>query len=526
MESITPFDGGRYLLLAGTPITPVGSTEPFYRAILVVGEEHRLVNIFDATAFEPRVAAHGVPGDFIPHVVGGAAAAPRFFVGCRQVRRMALKVLEFDGEVAFPIAEDFGRLPLALSPDGRLLLTQSFSELRVFEVDDSALRPLEAVFPWPDFIPQALATADGWWVPRDGRLVLHDLETLEVRRTHDVRFHKSAHVRLSGALENPRAVLYTERKAFLMDLESGEAQPLDFPLEESPSFDAVSMAAWGDNVVAVSKGQLAFVDTAGHWQPGSACFHHGHTPPEQASGIHSVPSVFVGPPGWLYRLVDSQMYWDDTVTFLGLEKVDADAPSSPEPASPEPSSPEPLEPTDLDHPLARQLDELLAAFQAKGIDPTANLRPGLGEQDLVALLAPLPFQTPEAVRILFRWRNGHRDPMATPDRLLWFRDCPLLSLEEAIEVRDSLLAFGAYGDLENTLPFAGMDGVYLGVLCAGPQVGRVYTMGEDFEPYFLSLESLLLTCLDWVRDPTYDAEVLAPEDEMTAWQRHNPGLMD
>ncbi len=190
--------------------------------------------------------------------------------------------------------------------------------------------------------------------------------------------------------------------------------------------------------------------------------------------------------------------------------------------------------------LAERLDALLNAYRSAGVDPSSNLQPGLPDSEIDAIVSEEGLALPEPVRELYRWRNGNADPYAESSELFWFRDQPFLSLEDAMaartDVQGFMSAYAAAGveapvDAANLIPIAAFEGQFY-VVPGGNGLGElptshpVITVGESLEVHFLSIASMIETCIDWASDPTLDAEDMTVEDEDAAWDRHNPGVFD
>lgn len=190
--------------------------------------------------------------------------------------------------------------------------------------------------------------------------------------------------------------------------------------------------------------------------------------------------------------------------------------------------------------IADRLDTLLGSFRSKGIDPGQNLKPGLSEAELDGHAARLKLVLPPAVRDLYAWRNGLADPYAENDRQFVFRDQSFLSLDDAEEaiahIRGFLSAYASAGldlpvDPDALLPIAALEGQFYAVptgegLAGLPGPHPVILLGEEMAVHFFSIESMIETCIDWVNDPSFDAEDFEVEDDETAWERHNPGALD
>lgn len=189
--------------------------------------------------------------------------------------------------------------------------------------------------------------------------------------------------------------------------------------------------------------------------------------------------------------------------------------------------------------IGRKLDQLLRSLQAKGLDPANNLRPGASDLILNAHAKCSAMPLPRGLEELYKWRNGSVDPNADVEELLMFRDMAFLSLEDGLEARRQvnsfLQAFSTNGAgpiaKDEFFPIAAMEGQYY-VLALGNHEYRnlaehpVVYIGEGIEPHFLSIETMIETCIAWVMDPSYTAETLQPDDELDAWQRLNPGVLE
>ena len=60
-------------------------------------------------------------------------------------------------------------------------------------------------------------------------------------------------------------------------------------------------------------------------------------------------------------------------------------------------------------PVPSLLNALLDAAQAGGANVGAELNPGLEQNELLDLLAPLKLQVPQSFMEMYRWRNGCKD---------------------------------------------------------------------------------------------------------------------
>lgn len=188
--------------------------------------------------------------------------------------------------------------------------------------------------------------------------------------------------------------------------------------------------------------------------------------------------------------------------------------------------------------LEQKLDRLVDAFESHGVRVRSNLRPGASEAQLDSLSRELGVMLPDQFRALYTWRNGHVDQ--TSDNLLAFRDNIFIGLEAIGEVHETVVStysrrpgddetasFGV--DPEQCVPFAEFMGAAYLVAC-GPQSltkrdpHPVLSAYHGVDLFYYSIESMVDTCIDWVEQPDYMPEFREAPDELTIWQRHNPGI--
>ncbi len=177
----------------------------------------------------------------------------------------------------------------------------------------------------------------------------------------------------------------------------------------------------------------------------------------------------------------------------------------------------------------RKLDRLVAAFEKHGIAVSDNLRPGASDDELDKLAEQLGVRIPDDVRALFKWRNGHHDPEA--EHVLRFRDNTFLSLDQVPFIYNDMIEF--YGDLSDevdlskSIPIAEFMGSTYAVAAGGQALTRsrypVVGVFQGVGPYYLSVESMIDTCIAWVEQPNYSKSGPTP-NEMEIWKRHNPGI--
>ncbi len=190
--------------------------------------------------------------------------------------------------------------------------------------------------------------------------------------------------------------------------------------------------------------------------------------------------------------------------------------------------------------LAALLDELVGALEVKGHHVRQHLQPGLSRSRLLEKTAALPFAFPEDLMALYMWRNGQPEAAAWDADALCFRDNTFISVERALDayVRqykeaepwDSLDRYGVA--LHSCFPFAAFEGAQYVIVC-GPhrlktaEPSPIVSIFHGIDLYFYSLQSMVSTCIAWVRDPHWTKEShlgLREDIEMKIWQEHNPGI--
>jgi hypothetical protein len=184
------------------------------------------------------------------------------------------------------------------------------------------------------------------------------------------------------------------------------------------------------------------------------------------------------------------------------------------------------------------LDQLRAAFIAKGQDVDSSLQPGLSRAEILEKTRMLGFPFPEELIQLYTWRNGQSER----GRMSFsFRDNLFINLDRALAEYVELagcsaeLNFEEHGfHLKQSFPFAAFDGSWHVLVCAphrlnSPHERPVVNVFHDVCLFFHSFESMLRTCVDWVRDPhwtTGSGLGLSEDVEMMIWKRHNPGIFE
>ena len=188
---------------------------------------------------------------------------------------------------------------------------------------------------------------------------------------------------------------------------------------------------------------------------------------------------------------------------------------------------------------------LLAAYRAKGRDPSSDLLPPASHAELLEVSAWFPAALPDPLLELYSWHNGQpKDAWDTePERIFWFRDMQFTSLERAaLEYRSLMESYGADDywneakgvSLRSCFPFAAFNGGWYVVPCAGQRLDPrhslpVISVFQGVDIHFYSLSQMLDTCIEWREASTWnDRELwyLDEADENRIWRKHNPGIFE
>lgn len=190
--------------------------------------------------------------------------------------------------------------------------------------------------------------------------------------------------------------------------------------------------------------------------------------------------------------------------------------------------------------LHRLLGELQEAYEEKDLHVSNSLLPPVSESELQARCDWFEGKFPPELVALYSWRGGqHSGPwdLADDDYPFWFRDCAFSSIDTAkIEYRRIMDSYGidpeSYDLLKHCFPFAEFNGGWM-VMPTEPQrldvrfPRPVISVMEGIDVFFYSVESMVETCIDWVREPSYDRNSgLTDEVELEIWRRHNPGIFE
>jgi hypothetical protein len=185
------------------------------------------------------------------------------------------------------------------------------------------------------------------------------------------------------------------------------------------------------------------------------------------------------------------------------------------------------------------LDELRLAMRERGRDVDRHLKPRLSREELLEQTQPLGLTVPEELVELYEWRNGQGEDAEMSQDALIFRDNKFVDVAGALREypliqeywgppEPDTLEFGF--DLRESFPFATYMGSSYVLVCgehtlASPHPHPVVNVFQGVELFFHSLETMLRTCIDWVRHPAWGTDSDLPEDvELEIWLRHNPGL--
>lgn len=190
--------------------------------------------------------------------------------------------------------------------------------------------------------------------------------------------------------------------------------------------------------------------------------------------------------------------------------------------------------------ITELLEELRVAHLERGCAVDRHLQPGLPRDELLRRTRSLGFTPPDDLVELYAWRNGQdADAEMSADAMV-FRDQKFVDVAGAL--REYPLIQEHYapeegmipGDFEvaEAFPFATFMGSSYVMVCgphelASPHPHPIVSVFQGVDLFFHSLETMLRTCLDWVRHPSWEAASTLPSEvEREIWQRHNPGVFD
>lgn len=181
------------------------------------------------------------------------------------------------------------------------------------------------------------------------------------------------------------------------------------------------------------------------------------------------------------------------------------------------------------------LDKLETAYAARFPRVRDALQPGLAEPQIREAAAWFPHALPPEVVALYTWRDGYLDPPDSRDPPFGFRDYIFLPLDRV--QKEYARMMGTYGEADpanralfaSSFPIGSNGGGWL-VVPAQPQMLRpdlarpVISVFQGVSVFFLSVQTMVETCADWVSHPRNDGFRMPTEVEMEVWRRHNPGL--
>jgi hypothetical protein len=184
--------------------------------------------------------------------------------------------------------------------------------------------------------------------------------------------------------------------------------------------------------------------------------------------------------------------------------------------------------------LHSKLELLRLAYEAKGLKVTADLLLPLPADEVRALCQWFPAKLPDELLGLYSWHNGQRRNDSPGHAPFDFRDCAFVSVQDAEREYETMMrTYGANPPgatlLRNAFPFAAFENGWMVMPCQqqslDPRFERpIISVFQGIEIFFYSVESMVDTCIDWVRDRKYDKGHLPQEEEMRIWRRNNPGI--
>lgn len=160
------------------------------------------------------------------------------------------------------------------------------------------------------------------------------------------------------------------------------------------------------------------------------------------------------------------------------------------------------------------LEELRLAFEARGMHVTPSLLPGIAPAELAKRCQWFPAELPPEIVALYGWHNGQKNQPWDEAFPFWFRDNGFSSIENAEQEYKSMME--SYGkempaslagvDLKFCFPFAAFNGGWYVFPCHGQalksQVARpVVSVFQGVDVLYASVESMLRTCVAWLKDP-------------------------
>ena len=185
--------------------------------------------------------------------------------------------------------------------------------------------------------------------------------------------------------------------------------------------------------------------------------------------------------------------------------------------------------------LTGLLEELRAALIERGCDVDQHLMPGISPLELREEVRPLGLRLPDEVMELYAWRGGQGEEAEMAVDALRFRDNVFIDIPSSLRTYEEIQQYRSAGieygfDLGEAFPFAAFMGASYAVICgehrlASPAAHPVVSFFEGVDLFFHSLETMVSTCIEWVRHPGWSKESeLSQDTELEIWLRHNPGV--
>lgn len=189
--------------------------------------------------------------------------------------------------------------------------------------------------------------------------------------------------------------------------------------------------------------------------------------------------------------------------------------------------------------ITELLDELRIAYLERGYAVDRHLQPGLPRDAFLRRTHSLGLALPDDLVELYAWRNGQDSDAEMSLDAMAFRDQKFVDVDGALHEypliqehytpQEDMIPYGF--ELAETFPFATFMGSSYVIVCgshdlASPHPHPIVSVFQGLDLFFHSLETMLRTCLDWVRHPGWGpASTLPTEIEREIWQRHNPGIL-
>ena len=183
------------------------------------------------------------------------------------------------------------------------------------------------------------------------------------------------------------------------------------------------------------------------------------------------------------------------------------------------------------------LDQLLAAYEDKGFSVKDSLLPPLDAKQLLEKCTWFPGEITPELQALYAWRGGQDKGAWETKTPFWFRDNAFLSIDNAEQEYASMME--SYGSefsemtwLKYAFPFAAFNGSWYVLPTRGHSFSPklrypIISVFEGIDVYYYSLQSMLATCVDWVKHPDYSKDFTLPHDvEMSIWKKYNPGIFE